>query len=917
MKKYLLSLLTVFISHFVYAQLAVTTNNNALQLAQSLSGQGVVITNPTLTCGTSSSGTFTATGLGIGSGIVLSTGTADDGQTGSEGTGSGNNTSDPNITTITTGIQKDVCKLEFDVTPNCNKLDVSYVFASKEYPDYVCSTYNDAFGFFISGAGIVGTQNMAVIPGTTTGVSINTVNSGNVGSAGSSGGCPTNTYSNLYVDNPQPFFPWSPQPPIKYYGGFTTPLKATATVQACSTYHVKIVIADIIDAALNSAIFLQNNAVSCNPIINVVASNDTSICPGSSATLSVTGTAGNVYTWSPAATLSDTTGNSVVASPTLTTTYYVSTPITGCAGVLAVIKDSVTVTMLSGSLTPAVITTVAPICLPNASLNLAANVAGGTWSGTGVTNTATGVFDPNVAGVGNHLITYIVNGACGNTQDTIIITVSNGIMPTITVPYSMCPQDAATTLTASVAGGTWSGTGITNVSTGVFKPMVAGVGTHTITYTLTTGCGASVSKNIIVKNAIAPVLCADTSICSKDTATLYIKNIALLHNVIWANATGIQLVGNGPLVVTPTAPQKYYVTAFDTANCAGVDSVVVKINPLPKAIFSPTEVCYNTPTVFVNHSIGAPKGYLTFGDGFSDSLNTTLTHTYGTAGPFFANYICISDSGCRDTAQVQVNVNPNPQVMFVADTTKGCAPLCVIFTNTSTTTSYTWWANGVKFSALNNPAYCVNVGTTTITLIGTDAKGCKDTLTKINYLLAYPTPKVNISVDPAVTSMLNPDVTIINNSDVANNTHYYWNLGDTTLYTNTLQSLYYTYKDTGHYKITQIAQNKFGCADTGFAYLFIEPMVSMYIPNAFTPNADGLNDYFNIKGVGLVDYELTIFDRWGTRVSTVKYGDTIGWDGKYLKTPNDCKQDYYVWNLSYKTLKKDTYYKSGTVTLLR
>ena len=451
-----------------------------------------------------------------------------------------------------------------------------------------------------------------------------------------------------------------------------------------------------------------------------------------------------------------------------------------------------------------------------------------------------------------------------------------------------------------------------------FNPLVANVGTHTITYTLTSGCGASVSNNIIVKNAIAPVLCADTSICNKDTAVLYIKNSALLHNVVWTNALGIQLVGNGPLAVAPAVPQKYYVTAFDTANCAGIDSVVVQVNPLPQAIFSPTEVCYNTPTVFVNQSIGATKGYLTFGDGFSDSLNTTLIHTYSTTGAFFANYISVSNSGCRDTAQVQVNVNPNPQTMFVADTTKGCAPLCVLFSNTSTATSYTWWANGVKFSTVDNPAHCVNVaGNTTITLIGTDAKGCKDTLTKTNYLTAYPTPKVNISVDPALTSMLNPDVTIINNSDVANNTYYYWNLGDTTLYTNTLQSIYHSYKDTGRYKITQIAQNKFGCADTGFAYLIIEPMVSMYIPNAFTPNADGLNDYFNIKGVGLVEYELNIFDRWGTRVGTVKYGDITGWDGKYLKTPNDCKQDYYVWNLSYKTLKKDTYYKSGTVTLLR
>ncbi|MEQ1733815.1 MAG: choice-of-anchor L domain-containing protein [Bacteroidia bacterium] len=1066
MKKHIVYIITLLISFNAHAQLAVTNNSNATQLAQSLSGQGVIIANPTLTCGTASSGTFTATAtnLGIGAGIVLSTGAPDDAINNNEGTGSGVNTADADITSITTGVQKDVCRLEFDVTPNCNKIDVSYVFASSEYPNYVGSTYNDAFGFFISGPGIVGTKNMALIPSTTTPVSINNVNSG--------------SNSTYFVDNPTPFNPPFNFPPapdnrtIKYYGGFTTPLQASSTVQACSTYHVKIVIADIGDDALNSAIFLSNNAVNCNPVAAVTASNDTAICPGASTPLSATGTAGNVYTWSPATGLNTTTGANVIASPTVTTKYYVSTPVTLCGGVISTVIDSVTVTMKNGSLIPAVITNVppvcatslafsmvanvgggvwsgtgisnattgifnpatagvgthiityvitgacgntqdtalvtvgnappapiisavtpiclpsatitltadvaggtwsglgitntttgnfdpaiagagtdtitysitaacgvikdtvvitinnvtptpvitavAPICLPNATISLTADVVGGTWSGTGVTNATTGVFDPNVAGAGIHTVTYALTGVCGNTQDTVLINVANNVTPVITAPWGMCSQDATINLTADVAGGVWTGVGITNTNIGTFNPTTAGVGIHIITYTLAGGCGTPGTKNIVVKNAIVPVLSNDTAICKNDKATLYIKNATLLHNITWLTNSGVLLLGNGPVTVAPLVPQKYYVAALDTANCASLDSVMVQVNPLPQAVFTPTEVCFNTPTVFQNQSVGAIRGYLTFGDGFADSLNTTLIHKYTTVGTFFANYICVSPYGCRDTAQVSVNVNANPQINFTADTTKGCAPLCVRFTNTSTANTYTWLANAVVFSDLDNPTHCFATGTSTIMLIGKDTKGCKDTLVRTNYLTAYPTPQVNISVDPPVTSMLNPDVTIINNSDVANNTHYYWNLGnDTLLYTNTLQSIYHTYADTGHYKITQIAENKFGCADTGYTLLIIDPMVSMYIPNAFTPNADGTNDYFDIKSIGVVDYTLDIFDRWGTRVSTVVYADAQGWNGKYLKTNNDCKQDYYVWKLSYKTLKKETYYKAGTVTLLK
>ncbi|MBC7413218.1 MAG: choice-of-anchor L domain-containing protein, partial [Bacteroidia bacterium] len=759
--------------------------------------------------------------------------------------------------------------------------------------------------------GIVGNQNIAVVPGSSSPVSINNVNSGIVGSAGTAGGCPANTNSNFYVDN-------AARTSINSYGGFTTLLTASSAVQACSIYHVKLVIADIQDGGLNSAIFLKLQGVTCNPLITINTSNDTSICPGFSANLSAIATpTGQTITWSPALGLNSTTGTNVIATPIVTTTYYATIAVAGCNGYVSNIKDSVIITVLPKPTAAAFITPVAPICLPAATFNFTTNVAGGVWTGVGITDTTLGTFDPAIAGIGSTIIKYDFTNTCGSTVDTLLVIIDDNTLPVVTAPYSMCTQGLPVTLTASMPAGVWSGTGITSATNGVFNPKIAGAGNHIINYKINKVCPVTGTANIIVKNAQVPILSNDTAICLNEDALLSLINPAAFKNIVWTNTSGILLNGAGPLLVSPIVNQKYYVTTIDTANCAALDSILVQVNALPQAMLAATEVCNTFATLFTNNSIGAVRGYLSYGDGGADSLYTTITHTYANIGSTFANFICINAKGCKDTTQLEVKVNPLPLVSFIADTTKGCADLCVNFINTSNASTYTWFSNGKKMSQLTNPSECFKLGDYSIQLIATSDKGCVDSLLRSNYIHAYYVPKASITSEPKTTTMLNPYVEIINKSDSLYNANYNWSFDDTTAYTNTLKSLNYTFKDTGSYTIKQVVTNKYGCKDSAYTTVIIGPMVSIYIPNAFTPNGDGTNDYFDIKSVGVVDYTIDVFDRWGARVSTIVYGDSLGWNGKYLKTNNDCKQDYYVWKLSYKTLQKNTYTKVGTVTLLK
>ncbi len=152
-----------------------------------------------------------------------------------------------------------VCQYIITFIPIADTLRFRYAFASEEYPEWVCSNFNDIFGFFISGPGINGpyqnnAENIALIPGTNLPVRINNVNPGVVGAQGSIGNCSGDNgslaYSQYYNNNDgSNTFP--------VYDGITDVFIAEAIVQPCQVYTIKLVIADVADDAFDSGVFLE------------------------------------------------------------------------------------------------------------------------------------------------------------------------------------------------------------------------------------------------------------------------------------------------------------------------------------------------------------------------------------------------------------------------------------------------------------------------------------------------------------------------------------------------------------------------------------------------------------------------------------------------------------------------------------
>jgi hypothetical protein len=301
-------------------QLVITPNVSGNDLAGSLTGGGLTIFNVNLDCNGQSSGTFSggnSTNIGIGSGILLTSGGANIAKGPNNNTRAGREVpgfegeADLLKSINNNASINDRCVLEFDLIPIGDKVTFKYVFASEEYPEYVCSKYNDVFGFFVSGPGISGTYangatNIALIPGTTLPVTINNVNPGVVGSSGNGANC-TSPKGSLNFSS---FYKANNQQTIQY-DGFTVVLTATVDLQPCKTYHFKLAIADAGDQRYDSGVFIEAGSFNSNEIL-ASAEVTTAKCPGvCEASINVTpsgGTPPYSFTWSNGRTTEDVSG---------------------------------------------------------------------------------------------------------------------------------------------------------------------------------------------------------------------------------------------------------------------------------------------------------------------------------------------------------------------------------------------------------------------------------------------------------------------------------------------------------------------------------------------------------------------------------------------------------------------------------
>ena len=269
---------------------------------------------------------------------------------------------------------------------------------------------------------------------------------------------------------------------------------------------------------------------------------------------------------------------------------------------------------------------------------------------------------------------------------------------------------------------------------------------------------------------------------------------------------------------------------------------------------------------------------------------------------------------------INVNVNQLPVVDFAANPTEGCQPLPVSFTNLSASTPSvaSWlWAFGTGMTSTNaSPSYTYNIpGSFQVSLKATSDSGCVATMAKPSYITVYPKPKASFHyTPPSGIDILNPEVSFINTSAGQDNS--VWNFNDGTATVSETNPMH-TYADTGIYQVKLVVSTVHNCFDSIIIPLKVNEISTLYVPNAFTPDGNSLNDVFAPSGIQVYDYRMMIFDRWGEKIFESSVPNE-GWDGKYRGTL--CKEGVYVYKIEFKAIngeiKRQVQNRVGHVTLL-
>ncbi|WP_374172416.1 choice-of-anchor L domain-containing protein [Flavobacterium tructae] len=587
-------------SFFLYSQATILTNPTNSQINSALNGPGIVITGGTLsgaaaisTVRSNQVATFTngvaGAGLGLTSGAYFSTGNApfeltnrNTANQSSYNPAGATTLSDPNLSTIDATATRDLISYSFTITlgPTVSGLKIGYQFGSEEYPDYVGSSFDDAFGFFITGPGIAGTLNMATLPnGNAT--SINKVNSGVPGFSGfppvaaydgtqsalyTNNGHTTTISGGRYITNPQP--QPGPFPVFVELNGLTKLITRNVTgLTPGATYTFKIVIADAGDSSLDSGVFVDliegiTNAdlgvtkatssmspqVGCGVTFTLTASN---AGPSNSTNTKVTDLLPSGYTF-VSATPSVGTYNSINgvwdvgllnigAAPTLSIVatvkpsgVYLNTASIASADIIDIngTNNSSSVTPVPTAAVVATNTTSTAAICENSTKSLSATPAGGTWSvvSGGGTISGTTYTPADVSSDTSVTVRYTVaaNGSCAATTSDVTFTVNvfSGTATNTTSTTAIC-ENSTKSLSATPAGGTWSVvSGGGTISGTTYTPADVSSDTSvTVRYTVAANgsCAATTSDTTFTVNVFsgtATNTTSTTAICENSTKSL-------------------------------------------------------------------------------------------------------------------------------------------------------------------------------------------------------------------------------------------------------------------------------------------------------------------------------------------------------------------------------------------------------------
>lgn len=741
-----------------------------------------------------------------------------------DGSGSG---SDPDLSQIVSFGLNDVTVIEFDFIPQGDTLNFGYVFASREYSGFVCSDFNDVFGFFLSGPGINGpfsnnAENIAVLPDGTP-VAINTVNNGTSGFYDCVPfGCPCN--NGLFTNNGNGNGTGIHSDIC--FGGYTVPLVAEAIVQCGLTYHIKLAIANAVDTGFDSGVFLEGGSFSSNAPVEV----NLAVSSGINDSTLVEGCGGATFFFNRELDFTEQT------------IYF---------GFDGTATNGTDFTLFPDSL-------VFPVGETQISFSIEAFHDGLL---EGLESVTLLVENENVCGADNieseftfYIDEYPVMELAGH----------DGFID-CGEPIDLIPE---------VSGGNppyeylWS--------TGQTSPQITVSPEFTTTYSVTVTDSCSLYQDSAFFTVEVPVY--DTlKVDIGDSWSLTCITEVLINPEISGGSGDFtyEWFNNGTLVSDVpqwnTLPEGDGLLQFTvTDHCGNTAS---------------DSLTYETPPVEINVNLG--------NDYFVSCVDNTPIPSYysGGVGEYSFEWhvdgilydsipsiqfqtdvtsqvaVFIYDQcGNFDSDTITVHVPDIPLELTISEDTTICvggqARLFAEAIGGEDGFSYFWSPGN-----FTTPEIFVSpVDTTTYTLKAVDI--CGDTITD---QVTVNATHVNAEFELEYVGTHGIELT---NLSTSNASSFLWYFGD-GLKSHLFEPIH-EYYSAGTYMITLQVTDTLGCSDV-VSHRYNPPMF-VYIPNAFTPNADGLNEVFKAKGVSVKSFEMRIYNRSGELLFHTTDIEE-GWDG--------------------------------------
>lgn len=564
-----------------------------------------------------------------------------------------------------------------------------------------------------------------------------------------------------------------------------------------------------------------------------------------------------------------------------------------------------------------------------------------------------------------------IPGVCGgNWQDSELYVYTPPTPASLSGPTTVCTGDGPVNYTASVPGGTWSGTNIT--PTGTFDPTSLSPGPYTLSYTVSNPCPINSFITVTVVNGTSTAQITNPGVlCFNGSA---VNLTASPSGGTWSGP-GITDPVNGTFDPTVTGVGTFTVDYIASGTCPASGSINIFVDTIQDASFTvPTNICANASAF--NLTATTPGGTWS-GNGITDATNGTFDPSAAGAGTWVITYTV--GLNCFNSDSTNIIVTPLPNVNAGADVS--VCPGDSIQLNATGAIDYAWENDAtLSDTSISNPYALPSIMTTYI-VYGTDATGCSNSDTIIvsifspldisvtgnleicegdSTLLTADgtnvvwTPSAGLSNPNSSTTYAFPDTTttyvidglntngcvstgtttvVVNivdaifvatptsgvvplvvdftNSSI-NGAMYIWDYGDGNV--DTLFSMtdpQYTYSDYGTYIVTLTVVSPNGCIDQMSIVITAIPPCEVTVPNVISPNGDNINDELEIMCSELLEtMQMHIYDRWG-RLIKVLNSPTERWNG------DGQSEGTYYYVLDGVGVNDTIYNLSGYITITR